>query len=282
MMVAPIEVPPAVGREATTQGPLGVLAEYHDSGVIEDDMQTATITDRWVVTGTPTEAFLSPGMQGLTVKTKHHTLSDAYLVKRRFAHLSKSETVADRRTIVTLVYQRRPCPWAYEDSEVGTLVSMPTWWSQDPDPINITSGAEVSLAIMQPSRLLIRRYPAVSLSGNEVENIMEQMGRTNNQPFRSRPAKYWLLQNIRSKMLYGDPLTRDGVYEITLYFLADPIRAHEIWIIQKESGVLKRPISNSFEHMAAVHDRTTQYPQSTVTFESLVPIADPAELCNPP
>ncbi len=283
-MVTPIDAPQAVGRTPTAQIALGVFAQYHDSGEIEDDLQTGTITERWVVTGDPYEVMTSPGMQGLTIRTKHYQFPEAYLVKRRFQHLAKSGTVTDRRTLVTLIYQRRPCPFAYEDSEVGTLISRPTWWSWDqPFAGTLTGKSPISVSVMGPSRLLIRRYPSVRLTGDELDNVLDELGKTNSLQFLGKPADYWLFQNVRLKMLYGDPETRTGQYEVSLYFLGDPLRHHKHWVARLVANSPVAPIPpNDFAEHEAVHEVSTIYQQSTVRFDRLIPIPNISEVCAPP
>lgn len=284
---ATITVAPAVGRLVpSTLGP-GVLLEDHDSGFIEDDLQTGTITERWIIQGNPWEARESPGMQNFQIKSIHawfgnHANNEfAYLIKRRFEHKAKSESSDERMTLATFTWKIRPCPHEYEDEMVGTLISYITWWSRDSPP-RLLAGGQVGLPIMFPSRLLIRRYPAVRLNAISLDRIMGELGKTNELPFKGLSWRMWLFQNVRYKMLHGNPFTGEGTYELTLYFLGDPARRHELWRpTEDDAGNLLRPDSGSDIDLVAVHDQTTVYPQSTIPFDDIVQVYDTAQ-CDPP
>jgi hypothetical protein len=262
-----ITTAPLVGRTRPVRLPPGVLQEHQDSGVIEEDLQTGTITEQWVIQGNPWEALNGPGMQGFLIKEPHQWYADpeehkyAYLVKRRFEHMARSSASDERLTLATFVWQLRPCPFAFEEEETGALISHISWWSLDdtPQPLH---GGQVGIAVMHPTRMLIRRYPAIQLNYTKLERIMAEHGKTNGVPFAEQTADYWLFQNVRTKMLYGDALTKEGTYEVTLYFLGDPIRKHKLWrpLEVGTTGVLMEPMT--VDDLPSVHkiNRVIRYP----------------------
>lgn len=282
---SPITTAPLVGRSVPDRLGAGPMHEHHPSGFIHEDLQTGTITEQWVLPGNPWEAREGPGMQNLQIKDIHAWYGGhadkkyAYLIKRHFDHYAKSSDSDDRRTLATFVWQLRPCPHAFEEEEVGTLVSRLVWWSLDDPPQPMGSG-EIGFAIMVPSRLLMRRYPAVELTGQQIRDIMGELGKTNGLPFAGESASYWLFQNARRKMLWGNALTLDGVYEITLFFLGDPERRHKHWApILSRPGVPLKP--ERLEDRPDVHNKTTQYPESSVDFNDLVDISAVIANCFP-
>lgn len=289
--VAPavITSPPLVNRTVPELLGPGVMREQHDSGSIEEDIQTGTITETWLLQGNPWEAREGPGMQGLQLKDLHRWYNGldgrpaAFCTKRRLVHKTKSDIATERTSIGTFTYQLRPCPHAFEDEEIGTLISRLMWWSLDNPPLRITN-TEVGWAIMIPSRLLIRRYLAVEQTRAQINTTMAELSKTNRTTFVGQPPGVWQFHDYRRKMLYGDAVTLDGVHEISLFFLGDPDRHHEIWTPRRVAGKignLMQPLDNSFAELRRVHKPKVIYSPSTIDFDDLVDISAVIGKCSP-
>ena len=229
------------------------LVPWKNSGEIEEDLQTGRITERYLIPGDPSEARVSALLQGFGNANfirmephPHQWYKDAFLVSRSFKHHVQNDTTAERRTMLTLVYQKRPCPFAWEEEDIGTLVSTQMWWSGDdpPKPLSGSIQSVVGISTMMPQRLLKRRYPNVRMSAANVELIRDQLGNTNKIDFAGKKPDVWLFHDFRAKMLHGDfngNAVGEAHWEMTFFFRGDPIRKHMYWTPKAEGGVLVRP-----------------------------------------
>ena len=264
------------------------VTEYRDSGEIFEDLQTGRIIHQFIVQGGPEEARVSSGLAGIgggdldgMHPIAHPWVPDAYLVTRSFKHLVHRGDHDDRRTLVTCTFQRRPCPYAYEEEDIGSSVSVPMWWSIDNPPQPLTdSGA--SIPIMLPRRMLKRRYPNVHLTINELQDIRAEQGKTNGSPYAGMLPDYWLFFQLQTRYLYGKfdyggSVIYEGNYEVTLVFLGDPIRHHKHWNVKYDRpGHIAEPVSNSQADMEAAHVVMKLFPQSDADWNSLIPVPEGA------
>lgn len=262
------------------------IGEWHNSGEITEDLQSGTITHQFTVQGNPAEAMRSQPMQGMELGTPHPWFgavsvptgltaeglyAGSYLVSRTLRHLVKQKVEAKRRTLVTLVYKKRPCLGGFEEERIGTLISMPMWWSFDDPPESFT-GSAASINVLVPSEMLKRRYPIATATRGTIARIKAHQGTLNGLAFAGESPLHWLLYSVNTKLLWGDP-KGVGAYEITLMFLADRIRHHAYWSPLFTTGaILKKPTAPfPFQGYFDAHRIRRRYPISVVNWEALVP-----------
>ncbi len=134
------------------------------------------------------------------------------------------------------------------------------------------------MMVMQPVMLLKRHWPAVTLSQPMQDRIDALEGTRNASTFAGHGPGVWLLYQVLWRRLWGEPGGRNA-YDLTLIFLGDRIRKHNIWTVDWEKpGELGVP--TSVADLEAYHTVTTVYPLSPVPFETIVPIDDDA--CRAP
>jgi len=275
-----------IKASSPTQAATFDITEYRDSGEITEDIQTGRIIHQFIVQGGPEEARVSSGLEGIgggdldgMHPIAHPWIPDAYLVSRSFKHLVQRAGETDRRTIITCTFQRRPCPFAYEEEDTGTSVSVPMWWSLDNPPQPLTnSGA--SIPVMLPWRMLKRRFPNVHLTFPQLQTIRQEQSKTNGEVYAGEEPDFWLLFQVQTRFLYGKfdgSKIYEGNYEITFVFLGDPIRLHKLWNARYERGRLVQPAS--LEDLPNAHVVQRVYSRSTVSWDNFIPIPEGA--CDP-
>lgn len=272
--------------------------EFFDTDHIVEDLQTGTITERWLLAGSPTEAQASGALQKYQRGDPHHKHTDHFVVRREFRYHAHSDSDTERLTMMTVTWQRMPCPHDYAVSLSTTLVAQQSWWSYDPQP-KLIEQAPVGITILRPIQVLTLRVPNVEADAQDLIDVNETAyGRTNKEIFLGKPKGFWLLEDFQARQLYGDHglfgstgAIIKGHYEILMVLKGDPWRHHERWQINWPAGVQVIPpppgeegppekieglvpiipASNSFEDMRAAHLALAVFPQSEVPFRKLVP-----------
>jgi hypothetical protein len=269
------------------QAPSSYMREFHESREIHEDIQRGTLTHVFMVAGHPTEALMDMGLSGMNIGSPHpwwqglanvdsrvaDLVRDMYLVDRTFSKVSDSSDITRRWTEVRLTYKKVCCPFSYEEDFQTTSTTMQVWWTRDPadetgmTPVKVPISLSEGYSIQVPQYILRRHWPHVIISEANLDEAKTIQLKRNYNGFRGEPKGVWLCESVQSKRLYGsgsDPgVTSETLahYEITITWRGDPVRQHELWIALLDSGGVlpKRPTSMSFEHLAAVHQRTQFY-----------------------
>jgi hypothetical protein len=237
--------------------------------------------------GTPVEARVSAGLNGLggadlsrTRGDPHPWYPQMFLTQRKFEHLVKDDTRTQRRTLATFTYKRRPCPFTWEQEEVGTAVSEPMWYSLDEQPKRLVPNSVTAINIMVPKRLMKRRYPSVVMTKEDVDAIHDEVGKVNGSPYDGRESEYWFFQDFRARFLHGltsgSSIIR-GDWELSFMFLGDPVRHHRTWTLKyhDDNGQpLPPPESNAPADMEAAHITRQRNRISEANWETFVPYDD--------
>ncbi len=282
-------------RTSTTQNTNVVWTEQRDTRTIDEDLQNGVITQTFLVPGRPDEALVSAVVGGLNVGDVHPFYKDAYLTNRRFAIHTDKKDATKRRTLVTLVYRRRPCMAWPEISTHVTLVSVPTWFTLDTIPRAINR-SQIPTPVLQPQTAISLRWPNVVMSRKNLRILERQVGHTLAMQdwYVSRPQpleeggpiedikneKFLLgyefqmlfFESSNKRLLYGPGNITDDTpanWELVLSFRYDPIREHKLWsALVKGAGLAKWPAS--IEDLPESHHILTIYPKATEDFEQLL------------
>ena len=280
------------GRGTGTQAEESFLREFRESRRIVEDIQRGTLEHIYVTKGHPNEAYLDSGLTGLNIGNPHpwwgsteadagDVAKDMYLVRREFTKLTDRLSKKDRWTKVALLYQRRVCPFDYEEDYLTTSVTMQHWWlpsfNNPNKPAMIVPGLAQGWAIQTPQIVMRRHWAHVIMDSNEVRDLVRAQNTTNSGPFAGRQSHFWLLEGIQAKQLFGtsisDAPTNDH-YEITITWRGDPVRQHELWIADFGGGAAPvQPTGMTFEQLGEVHHRYRIYPDGP-DFETLIPTSN--------
>ncbi len=273
--------------------------EYHETDHIVEDLQSGTIVERFVVGGSPSEAMASSVLQNLQQGDVHPLHVDYFIVRREFLYHAQSEDEEERAALLTVTWKRMPCPADYAIDVSTVLVSQVSWWSYD-EPPQLLEIVPTGIPILRPLQLVTIRMPIVRMAAADIIELGETaIGRTNNREFLSKPAGYWLLEDVKARQLFGPHGLfgdtgaggiENGAFEIAAFFKGDPWRHHERWQAEwpddlqplpsppGEEGppgplqlIPKVPVSNSFNDMRAAHTVFTPFPASTVPFTQIIP-----------
>lgn len=254
-------------------------AEARDTRLITEELQTGTIKQTFYVSGRADEAYTGPNMGGMELGAVHPFYSDAFLIRREFRTIASRKNTADRRTAVTLTWQKRPCLEYPEMSTHLALVSMPTWYSYDDPPVAINDSI-MPIPVLQPQIILTLRWPNIVRSLTALQLIESQAGHTlrrfegSNDSFLGYPHETLLFEGMDKRLLYGkafyDNDSTPPHWELVLTFRIDPIRKHKYWVAKTSHGRLtNRPAS--LADLESAHNVTTFYPESIFDFNLLLP-----------
>lgn len=303
--------------QAQAQGPPKAPVDsrfepYFDTFEIVEDLQGGTIREAWLVGGNPYQAQLHPALgDGLNVGDPHQFFPDHFMVRRHFKYHAQSKTEAERITLLTMTWQKIPCPHRLAIDFGTVLVSQPSWWSLETPPKNL-SESFAGEAVVRPLIVMTMRIPLLAQAAKIWIDLAEQVGTRNKGEFVFRPEGFWYFEDIRVRQLWGsaEPLLADETqqvsnsrWEVALTFRGDPWRHHARWqakFPQKRQPIPEededdpenpvpdditanlplRPASSSFADMRAAHNVFQPYPIAERPF--LQDIDIPTELCAIP
>lgn len=259
------------GISATPQGPEqnpeSYLTEFKNSREITKDLQRESITERWVLRGSPDQAVLDPQIQGYQAGKPHPwfpklpgtatALPNAYLTSIRFKHWSfGTEAVASGQqgeaqawTIMTVTFTQRPCPALYEERWTVALQPMQEWYSIPMTPEEKAAGVEypgldgagqiipsflskslLPVPILRPVPVYQRRYVKIKMTRSTVRLMRQQVGKVNGKVFLEEAPGFWMFDGFDANLLHGNDDINSpdtGWYEITMVFRGDPLRHHQ-------------------------------------------------------
>ena len=284
------------GGVAGVQAPISYMREFHESRRIVEDFQRGTLEHTFYITGHPNEAYLDAGLTGLQIGNPHPwwTFSDLardmYLVKRTFEKVNDRSLQGDRWTRVVLLYQKRSCPFSYEEEFTTSSTVMQHWWTRDVQNPNQPVAVPVTLAegypIPVPQFMLRRHWPSVSADDPTIRSVKGLQNKLNSIDFYGEPARVWLCESVQARRLYGSGTSRSLLnstdrWEITITWRGDPVRHHELWVAKFSTGSVTpiRPLSMSFSDLAAVHHRLIFFETTRTNFDSLFVHGE--QRCNP-
>lgn len=231
-----------MGRPGAGQSTEDAWIESEETRTIEEDLQSGTITQTFLVPGRPDEAYNNQHVSELDITNVHPFYRHSYLIKRRLeSHVNRGQE-ANRLTKVTTTHQRRPCPLYPELSCTMSLTSMNTWWSYSDPPVN-HDHSKAGFPVLVPQSFLAMRWPSIDMSLVNLLDIRRLGGhlmqawddtREGGKPrsFFGENCRDMLFQGMNYNHLWGpanfspDSGSR---WEMSLHFHIDPLRHHQKW-----------------------------------------------------
>ncbi len=275
--------------------------EYKDSRRLGEDLQRGTIVHTYIVAGRPDQVAKSQLLGGMNIGDPHPWELHTYVIGVTFGHhiagpdpdtttLAPS-TARDSKAYTKMIvtYQQRPCPGKWEDEGGSALISRIEWFDRGDSsttPITLPlplKNTRDGVSILIPVRTYKRHFPKVFLSRKQLDKILDEEGKTNygpgpdGAPWNGKPAGYWLLEQVRHRLLYGDPAIDHAAYELTLFWRGDPERHHEWWWPKYESGPNETmrpmaPTGLTRAHRMLAMDVRTIYDKSILDWDTFVPL----------
>ncbi len=228
------------------------LRELAQSRATTEDFVSGIITHVYEVPGEPSEAALDSRLGSLQPGSIHFwsgvdeldgKYDQFFLTNRSFDHLMKDEDTDVRTSLMTLTYERKPCPHLYEEHIRVVTRPVQEWYSRErvPDPGDSRlTRTFASVSIPAPRVVLIRKYPKIKISATDLMAIAQYVGHVSKDPYLGLPANAWLFEGLHARQLYGVYGNRnysESYYEITTFIEADPQRLHEYWYPKNDRGV---------------------------------------------
>lgn len=278
--------------------------EYKDSRRLGEDLQRGTIVHTYIISGRPDQVAANQLLGGIQMGDPHPWQPSAYVVGLTFDHHvfgpdpdTDTNTPGAARdskayTKMRVTYQQRPCPGKWEDEGGSALISRIEWFDRG-DPPKPLKDTRDGVSILVPVETYKRHFPKVFLKRSELRTIKREIGKTNRgtggadttDPWNGEKPGFWLLEQVKHRLLYGDPDTGPAAYELTLIWRGDPERHHEWWWPKFDKGENetlrpKAPTGNTRALRRAAMDARTIYDPSDLDWDTFVPLRQ--TLCDPP
>lgn len=281
------------------QSPDSFMREFRESRRIVEDIQRGTLEHVFVTKGHPNEAYLDSGLMGMNIGNPHPWWGseeaefndigkDMFLIRREFTKLTDRLSKDDRWTEIRLLYQRRVCPFGYEEDYTTSSQTLQVWWLGEPGnpdrPARIPIALAEGMPVPMPQVQMRRHWAHVVTTTNAIRGLKALQNTTNEKVFAGEAKGFWLLESVQARQLYGtrigDHPTNDH-YELSMTWRGDPIRHHELWFANFGDGVVPvKPTSMSFEHLAEVHDRFTIFKQTEDFDEAIKEAIGESAICG--
>jgi hypothetical protein len=167
-------------------------------------------------------------------------------------------------TKLTATYRQMPCPGKWEEQGGVSLISRLEWFDRM-DPPRSLRGTREGVSILIPQETYKRHFPKVFLSPAKYNELADEVGRVNGNPWRGRELG----------LLFGDP-SQTAAYELTLMWRGDPERHHQWWYPKLNENTYRPPDplpgDDRATFYARVFDKRSIYPPSEKDWDLIVPL----------
>ena len=267
--------------------------EYWETREIEETLQSRRMVQRFVVDGNSDQAYNDIGLAGFRLGDPHPWAANAdpgplaqdlFCTRRTFQHANNSPEKSEQKTIVTLVYEARTCPFLYEEVGDTAYQSYPMWYSASSPPQALAFPMN-PITLQLPVDVMIRRWLNVKLDENAVYALKKLKGSRNPQPFAGEDIGVWLLDSIKTRRLWGAPNAASSnpgpeSWEISLSFRSDPHRHHEYWTPDTNGTAVLESITGPPDpntivphySLRSLHNVRELFPLCPKSFDELLPL----------
>lgn len=267
--------------------------EFWETREIEETLQSRKIVHRLVVDGNSDQAYNDIGLAGFRLGDPHPWSSnpnpgplaqDLFCTRRFFQQINTASDQSQQKTMCTLVYEARTCPFLYEEASDTAYQSYPMWYSAQSPPQALAFPMN-PITLQLPITVMSRRWLNVRLDEADVYALRDLQGTRNKDTFAGYGKGIWLLDSVKSRRLWGAPNAASSnpgpeSWEITLIFRSDPHRHHEYWTpdtnaVASLESITGPPAPDQIVphyNLRSLHYVRELFPFSSKPFDELLPL----------